>query len=321
MGITISARSRITGKAIYDPRIGRFLSVDPLSKSYPELTPYQFGSDNPVENIDLDGLEGVPSIRQPNGDVSAAQSSTYVHPVKPRVKVVPAQAVKEEQTIAMADIHGNGWIGPRSTVVANVAAVKQEYINAVGDNIRGGLFGAVGYLAAGDKGSFAGAAVDGVAMSIGGHDVPGVFPTQTNRVADFDFEPQQQNPIVEQEPILPNFLNIKTRPAGMQPMEWGNQLHYDQLNGGTGIGLPTQLALKYPQTDFVFTPRGAKGADVQVIGGQDPWTYPGSTWKAGNKFGDFKTIKDTKFNSEINSGKLPRDTQKLTYDPSTGKLQ
>ncbi|MGQ0829109.1 MAG: hypothetical protein ACT4ON_12030 [Bacteroidota bacterium] len=36
-----------------------FLSYDPIAKDYPELTPYQFGSDNPIWNIDLDGLEGV----------------------------------------------------------------------------------------------------------------------------------------------------------------------------------------------------------------------------------------------------------------------
>lgn len=33
------------------------LSVDPLTKSYPELTPYQFASNRPIEAIDLDGLE------------------------------------------------------------------------------------------------------------------------------------------------------------------------------------------------------------------------------------------------------------------------
>jgi hypothetical protein len=47
------------GMRIYDPRLGRFLSVDPLTKSYPELTPYQFASNSPIVNIDLDGLEGL----------------------------------------------------------------------------------------------------------------------------------------------------------------------------------------------------------------------------------------------------------------------
>lgn len=37
--------------------VQRFLSVDPLTKSYPELTPYQFASNTPIAAIDLDGLE------------------------------------------------------------------------------------------------------------------------------------------------------------------------------------------------------------------------------------------------------------------------
>ncbi|WP_426584254.1 RHS repeat-associated core domain-containing protein [Mucilaginibacter sp. R-33] len=45
------------GMRIYDPRLGRFLSVDPISKSYPELTPYQFASNTPIRAIDIDGLE------------------------------------------------------------------------------------------------------------------------------------------------------------------------------------------------------------------------------------------------------------------------
>lgn len=36
---------------------GRFLSIDPLTKQYPELSPYQFASNTPIEAIDLDGLE------------------------------------------------------------------------------------------------------------------------------------------------------------------------------------------------------------------------------------------------------------------------
>jgi RHS repeat-associated protein len=42
---------------IYDTRLGKFLSVDPLTRSYPELSPYQFASNTPIWAIDLDGLE------------------------------------------------------------------------------------------------------------------------------------------------------------------------------------------------------------------------------------------------------------------------
>lgn len=45
------------GMRIYDPRLGRFLSVDPITKKYPELTPYQFASNRPIDGIDLDGKE------------------------------------------------------------------------------------------------------------------------------------------------------------------------------------------------------------------------------------------------------------------------
>lgn len=45
------------GMRIYDPRLVRFLSVDPLTKKYPELTPYQFASNSPIAGIDEDGLE------------------------------------------------------------------------------------------------------------------------------------------------------------------------------------------------------------------------------------------------------------------------
>ena len=45
------------GMRSYNPRIGRFFNVDPLIKKYPELTPYQFASNTPIQAVDLDGLE------------------------------------------------------------------------------------------------------------------------------------------------------------------------------------------------------------------------------------------------------------------------
>jgi RHS repeat-associated protein len=42
---------------IYDPRLGRFLSVDPLMKKYPFYSPYHYAGNSPIKNIDLDGAE------------------------------------------------------------------------------------------------------------------------------------------------------------------------------------------------------------------------------------------------------------------------
>jgi RHS repeat-associated protein len=45
------------GFRIYNPGLGRFLSVDPMTKSYPWYTPYQYAGNKPTRYIDRDGLE------------------------------------------------------------------------------------------------------------------------------------------------------------------------------------------------------------------------------------------------------------------------
>lgn len=45
------------GLRIYNPSLGKFLSVDPLFKEYPWYTPYQFAGNRPIDCIDLDGGE------------------------------------------------------------------------------------------------------------------------------------------------------------------------------------------------------------------------------------------------------------------------
>jgi RHS repeat-associated protein len=50
------------GMRVYDPRIGKFLSLDPLASEYPWYTPYQFAGNKPVNSIDRDGLEEYSTI-------------------------------------------------------------------------------------------------------------------------------------------------------------------------------------------------------------------------------------------------------------------
>jgi hypothetical protein len=47
------------GARFYDAQIGRFVSHDPMAEFFPYMTGYQYASNNPVKNIDLDGLEGI----------------------------------------------------------------------------------------------------------------------------------------------------------------------------------------------------------------------------------------------------------------------
>jgi len=46
----------------YDPRIGRLgWRVDPLAEKFPDLTPYQYASNSPIEKREIEGLEGTSS--------------------------------------------------------------------------------------------------------------------------------------------------------------------------------------------------------------------------------------------------------------------
>ena len=44
------------GARNYDSRIARFRSIDPLTKKYPEFSPYVFAANSPIKYIDVDGL-------------------------------------------------------------------------------------------------------------------------------------------------------------------------------------------------------------------------------------------------------------------------
>ena len=43
------------GFRMYDTRIARFWGIDPLTKNYPMLIPFQFASNTPIRATDLDG--------------------------------------------------------------------------------------------------------------------------------------------------------------------------------------------------------------------------------------------------------------------------
>jgi len=63
------------GFRIYNPRLGRFLSVDPLTKSYPMLNPYQFAANMPIWATDLDGLEAL--ITNKNDNTATFVANVY----------------------------------------------------------------------------------------------------------------------------------------------------------------------------------------------------------------------------------------------------
>jgi len=50
------------GMRVYDPRIGKFLSVDPVTGEYPWYTPYLFAGNMPIKFIDVNPQGGMQAI-------------------------------------------------------------------------------------------------------------------------------------------------------------------------------------------------------------------------------------------------------------------
>lgn len=54
------------GARMYDPRVGGWLSMDPLAAMYPYASPYVFGLDNPIYFVDPNGMEVNPTHLKEN---------------------------------------------------------------------------------------------------------------------------------------------------------------------------------------------------------------------------------------------------------------
>ena len=88
------------GMRIYDPRLGRFLSVDPITKKYQELTPYQFASNRPIDGIDEDGLEFLSNFQSKQNTYFAGLRDAQL---KPRETVKAYDASKKSMTQSWRD--------------------------------------------------------------------------------------------------------------------------------------------------------------------------------------------------------------------------
>ena len=51
---------------MHDPRIGRFLSIDPLASKYPYYSTYAFSGNRVIDMVELEGLEPVSPMQAKN---------------------------------------------------------------------------------------------------------------------------------------------------------------------------------------------------------------------------------------------------------------
>jgi RHS repeat-associated protein len=105
------------GMRIYDPRLGKFLSVDPITKNYPDLTPFQFASNTPLWAVDMDGLEGLISTGIGTGHIVSSNNARKISNEIRKIhlqginKVEVAQQAKEQAIIqGRRDGDGINWL-------------------------------------------------------------------------------------------------------------------------------------------------------------------------------------------------------------------
>jgi RHS repeat-associated protein len=106
------------GLRIYNPSLGKFLSVDPLSAKYPMLTPYQFAANSPIDGVDLDGGEWKES-KDADGNTTEASWEGYesytVSQSGPRESLGTTYSTLD-------DLYANEGMIDRSNIVANACS-------------------------------------------------------------------------------------------------------------------------------------------------------------------------------------------------------
>lgn len=102
------------GFRYYDPQIGRFPQLDPLTDDYPFLTPYQYASCDPIANIDLDGLEGH-NVASGAASAAAAAAKTTIATTAQTAKLMgEVVIVATKKAVAIAKVAATPAIGATS---------------------------------------------------------------------------------------------------------------------------------------------------------------------------------------------------------------
>ncbi|MBI2795025.1 MAG: hypothetical protein HYX66_10300 [Ignavibacteria bacterium] len=88
------------GFRIYDPRVGRFLSVDPLTREYPWYTPYQFAGNTPIQAIDRQGKDAFLVIWFAKSDDGSIGHTALV---VENYKTITKKVVENGRTVTMTE--------------------------------------------------------------------------------------------------------------------------------------------------------------------------------------------------------------------------
>jgi len=265
------------GARLYDPRVGRWLSLDPLAAKYPSESPYLFAGANPIIFIDVDGKEKVivvgaqgdskpgnklmfmnQAIRQLRSYSSSAEPKTILlvtsgYTAK-QVARFTAQVHKYDGTVvpvSSADQVVN-YTNSKSTQSPNVSQARKEDLVTKVDVFS---HGTVGELSLGsEQAAFRGEDADRLAS--GAFEKGAVFESfacRTGLGRDSNglmagFDPQPQKSLAQR---IANAAKVVVR-AYMVRSEYGGTLNTD-WDRAVGNSPPGQETIDGAQ----FTPDGA----------------------------------------------------------------
>ncbi len=96
---------------IYNPSLGRFLSVDPLTEIYPYWSPYAFAGNSPISCVDLDGeeLKRVNRYWEQNKDGSFSIVETEVSIIQGKTVTHPQTGAPSAKTMVVDYYAGNAY--------------------------------------------------------------------------------------------------------------------------------------------------------------------------------------------------------------------
>jgi len=180
------------GARMYDPAIGRFTGVDPISDAFPHVSTYNYAENRPVNGIDLHGLQFVPfHITQDNvqhaGDIGDAYRQAgklggqFLEGTARGIFALP-NALSNDHAAQNARNLGNEQ---RANELGTAAS--QDYAEAALEGMAGGFFGKVfGALKGITKGSLDNVAGLDILDNAGLAAIKGGSRFRKGKVNDFD---------------------------------------------------------------------------------------------------------------------------------------
>ncbi len=129
------------GFRIYNPRLGKFLSVDPLTKSYPFYTPYQFAGNKPIVAIDLDGLEEKIVIYNSTNDgrvkTTTIDYNTLLETTQISGSAAMSKPITRDQFMAIKESYFTGFADLKGSFVSG----HQQYTLGMSSSNKSGYIG------------------------------------------------------------------------------------------------------------------------------------------------------------------------------------